>query len=320
VVLASAAALLAVALILRRDGGEEAAPELEIASEARLGGYPVTATVSGGSVWVVLQGDDRLKRVDARTAAVADTPPLGTNLSAVGASPEHVCVGAYGADETDNRGTVLPLDPATGRPGRPIRTLDPFDLAADGESLWVLDQDGVLDRIDVKTRKRTGRVRITDAFDLALARGRVWVVALDSGLLYAFDAETGRQRGRAQPVGARPFNVAAAGAYVWITTEQGQLIRLAANGGERKAVAVGGEGRRWVETDGRSVWVADEQRNVLLVDPRSLRTVARMRLPSGTPEDIAPYLGGAWVLRSRSGAGSSIARIPGSVSGNDASR
>jgi DNA-binding beta-propeller fold protein YncE len=318
-ILVAAAALLAVTISLRDGDGKEAAPKLKIASEPRLGGYPVAATITGGTVWVVLQGEDRLKRIDARTAAVADSRRLGTDLSAVGASPGHLWVGAYGSDETDNRGTVVPVDPATGDPGRPIRTLDPFDLAADDKSLWVLDQDGVLDRIDVKTRRRTAQVTIADAFDLALADGTVWVVALDAGLLYAFDADTGRKRGRAQPVGARPFNVAAAGGYVWITTEQGQLIRIAAQGGERKSVAVGGEGRRWVETDGRSVWVADEQRNVLLVDPRSLRTVRRMRLPSGTPEDIAPYPGGAWVLSSRSGAGSTIARIPGSLNGSDAS-
>ena len=52
-------------------------------------------------------------------------------------------------------------------------------------------------------------------------------------------------------------------------------------------------------TDGHSVWIIDVQRNVLRVDPRTLDVIGRLRLGSGTPQDV--------VARRRRGVGAPLA-------------
>jgi DNA-binding beta-propeller fold protein YncE len=217
-------------------------------------------------------------------------------------------VGDYGRDDTDGRGSVVDLHPFTGRPsGRPIATTDPFEIAADTKTMWVTDTEE-LQVVDLRTRRVTATIRPDgDALDVALLDDRAWVVDNDSSRLAVYDARTGARRGRSIGI-ARPFSIAAAGRYVWVTTEQGELVRVPVDGGRPASVVVGGEGPRLVEADAHGVWVVDDRGGVVLVDPQKLTVVGRLRL-DGKLEDVTLEGGGAWILRSRSSAPSTVVRV-----------
>jgi hypothetical protein len=308
----AAALVVAVAAVALTGGGEEGGDGGSALAEdwsVPVGGYPLYAAVAGGKVWAALQGADRLKSVEPASRAVADSPALGSDLSGLAAAGSRLFVGDYGDDDTDGRGAVVVVDPASGRAnGRPIATTDPFEIATDGRTLWVTDTER-LDVIDLRTRTRTTRMESEGAaFDVALLDGTAWVVDNERGELLSYDARTGAEGGRAIDVGARPLSVAAAGGAVWVATDQGQLVRVRVDGGRPASLAVGGEGNRVVEADGRGVWVVDERGNVVLVDPERLAILARLRL-GGDLQDVALDGRGAYVLRARSGEESTVVRV-----------
>jgi Protein kinase domain len=309
---------LAVAVIVLAGGGEggtDGGAGLEARWSVPVGGYPVYAAISGGKLWVALEGADRLQSVELDTRAVADTPALGDDLTGLAAAGDRLLVGAYGEDATDGRGTVVAVDPATGRAdGREVATVDPFDIATDGRVMWVTDGERH-DVIDLRTWRRTARIEAGGgAFDVAILDGTAWVIENERGELVAYDARTGRRQGRPVDVGARPVSVAAADGNVWVATEQGQLVRVRSDGSRRASLAVGGEGDRVVEADRRGVWVVDEQGNVVLVDPGRLAVVGRLRLGRDL-HDLALGGGGAYVLRARSSAQSAVVRVVRAPSG-----
>jgi predicted Ser/Thr protein kinase len=291
-------------------GGERvpATPGVQQAWAASVGGYPLYAAVAGDDAWVTLDGADRLKRVSLDGRSVRDSEVLGEYLAGLAVAGDRLFVGAFGSDLDDGRGTVVPVDPATGEAdGRPITTTDPFEVATDGETLWVVDT-ALVDVVDVATRRRVRRFELEGAFDVAVRDGTAWVVSNERGELRAYDAHTGRPRGRPVDVGARPMSVAATADHAWVATEQGQLVRVPAGGGPPETLAVGGEGNHFVEAGGAGVWVADEQGNVLEVDAAAFEIAGRLRVGSRI-EYLAQGDGSAFAVRSRSAAESTLVRV-----------
>ena len=123
VAVAAAAAALVSAL---PQGGD-----LEIAQRIELGGIPLTATAFDGRIWIALEDEPRLAVLDARTGATSQTAELGTHLSTSAAAGTQLWVGDFGDSAEDGRGAIVPVDPRTGRPGRSIATIEPYELVAD---------------------------------------------------------------------------------------------------------------------------------------------------------------------------------------------
>jgi predicted Ser/Thr protein kinase len=311
------AAVVAVAAVVALDGdgggGDGGTPTPAAAGpqetwSADVGGYPLYTAVAGEHAWVVLDGADRLKRVSLDGRSVTDTADIGELLGGLAVTDDRLLVGAFGEDGNDGRGTVLTVDPATGEAsGPPIRTIDPFELATDGRTLWVTDL-GQIDVIDLATRRRARRFDLEGGFDVALRDGTAWVVDNARGELLAFEAETGERRGRAVDVGAVPVSVAATADAIWVATEQGQLLRVPPDGGRPESLAVGGEGNRVVEADAGGVWVVDDKGTVVLVDPERLQVRGRLQL-GGSLQDVALDGGDAFVVSSRSTEASTLVRV-----------
>jgi hypothetical protein len=316
VVAAAAAAVAAIVLTGDDDpaGGGSAPPTLTAEWSAPLGGYPFQAAVAGGESWVVLEDANRLKRVAADGQTVRDTDVLGTNLFSLAVDRDRLLVGVFGEDETDGRGRVVTVDPATGAVDGPaIRTTDPVEIATDGNTLWVSDLTQ-LEAIDLGTRRRIRRIGVTDGFDVAVRDGTAWVVRNASGQLLEFDAGTGEQRGRPIDVGVRPTSMTATADAVWIGTEQGQLVRVRSGGGRPESLAVGGEGTRFVAANDDGVWVVDEQGTVVLVDPDALRVRGRLKV-GGKLEAVAVDGDAAVVASGRSTAESTLVRVSSAAAG-----
>jgi DNA-binding beta-propeller fold protein YncE len=282
---------------------------LRIAAQAAVGGYPIATALAGGKLWVAQDKTDRLRVVDAATRAVTDTPVLGHDLSGIAASGDRVWIGDYGRSDADEKGTVVDVDASTGRPlGQPIATIDPVALAADATEVWVTSQGGLIQRVDLATRRAGKPIRIRDLADVALLDGEAWFTLWEAGKLLRYDARTGRQLGRPLVVASRPVSIAASDGALWVATEQGELVRVPSGGGQQRSVTVGGEGLRDVAIDARGVWVADALGEVVLVDPARMAIRARVQI-GGSAQGLALDKGGAWVLRSRSSAGSAVVRV-----------
>ena len=133
---------------------------------------------------------------------MSETGPLGSDLSGLATSGKRLFVGDYGEDDSDGRGLIHQVDPATGEAvGRSIPAREPFEIASEGSSLWVLSDTGTVERIDLRSRDRTRVDFDGAAFDVAVSGGTAWVVDNDSGELHGFDARTGEPRGRPVDVG-----------------------------------------------------------------------------------------------------------------------
>jgi hypothetical protein len=303
-----AAGALGAALLGDRESPAPAA--LRIAGrEVPVGGYPLFAATAGGKIWVAQQSEDRLKAVDPASRAVGDSEIIGTDLSGLAAAAGRLWTGAYGRSDSDGKGSVVDVDPATGeRLGRPIPTREPIAMAADGSSLWLTTEDNRAQRVDLQKREVTATRRVAGLADVAIVGGVAWVTSRDDNRLQGYDARTAEPKGRPIPVGSHPVSVAASAGYLWVGTEQGQLVRVPVAGGPPASLPVGGEGFRFVRADERSVWVVDEN-SVVLVDPRRFKKVASLALPGGTLQGLALDRGGAWVLRSRSGSPSTVVRV-----------
>ena len=303
-----AATVGAIALIGNDPGKSGASERLEVSADVPVGGYAAYGVVSGGKLWTAIQTEGALKIIRPGSRTPSDSPQLGQDLSGLTAPDGHLFVGDWGKSVEDGRGTVTEVDPAAGRAlGRPFPTTEPYEIDSDGRSLWTTDIASVK-AIDLETR-RVRKVEIDgEAPGVAVNDGTAWVLDADAGELLAFDARTARPRGRPIDVGARPMSVAATDDAVWVATEQGRLVRVGADGGGRRTLTVGGEGRRVVEADGRGVWVIDEQGNVILIDPEGLRVRARTHL-EGDLNDIALDRGGAWIVRGRSEKPSTVVHV-----------
>ena len=101
---------------------------------------------AGGYLWVTLDGEDAIARVDAETGNL--------RTATAGHSPaQSVLAGGHLFVSSRNDNTVVVLDPKTLKPaGEPIDVgFNPYALAADERSVWVTGLgDNTLTRIDYR--------------------------------------------------------------------------------------------------------------------------------------------------------------------------
>jgi YVTN family beta-propeller protein len=246
-------------------------------------------------VYVPNSGSDSVDVIDPRTFRVVDH-------FAVGALPQHVTPShdlrtLYVANDAGN--TLTPIDPRTGRPGRPIPVADPYNLyfTFDGRLAIVVAER--LERLDFRraqTFRLVGSLRVPCAginhLDFT-SDGRFAIASCEfSGRLLKIDVRRRRvvavrrlprrysvpQDVRASP-DAKIFYVAdlAAGG-VWLVESR----RLRVVGFVRTGVGAHG---LVVSRNGRSLYVANRNDgSVSVISFRTRREIAKWRIPSGSPD------------------------------------
>jgi DNA-binding beta-propeller fold protein YncE len=183
-----------------------------------------------------------------------------------------------------SNGSLLALDPATGRPlAQPLPTGgSPSRLAAGGKSLWAVDSA----RASVVPLQREparvfGAIPVgSDATDAAVAGGAVWVLSSTEGVVRAI--QPGGRPVRELRVGAGAVDLAAGGDWLVVAgAGSGRLDRIDVDGLRPAGppVMLGGVPAAAAVT-GDVAWVADAQRGtVTKVDLRSGRR-------AGSPIDV----------------------------------
>ena len=183
-------------------------------------------------------------------------------------------------------GTVLRIDPASGRITKRIRTGQwPCRVAVDEHALWITrDRAGVVLRID----RRTGRRRSIDLgrspFDVLLAAGSVWVTSYEAGTIARLDPATGRVVSIARG-GDFPAGLTSCKGRIWVGhgRDATWLTSIVPASGEVKRVEVGAQTPGWPTCIGGELWVTTLD-SIVRVDSESGAVRARIRL-GGTPAD-----------------------------------
>jgi streptogramin lyase len=203
----------------------------------RFGGFVLDAlgkqgdlAIGSGAVWVALEGEDHVKRLDAATGKLLDRYPLeeptalavdgqmlwvgtgdgrlhridaGTGAETVHVTNELVTrirVGQGGMWSMTADGKVLRLDRRTGRVvARAAGAFRAADLAVGAEGVWVYDQhQGAILRIDPATNRVARTIPVIDqplvelySRVLALGDGAVWVVDKGGEVLVRVDPNRG---------------------------------------------------------------------------------------------------------------------------------
>jgi YVTN family beta-propeller protein len=219
------------------------------------------------------------------------------------------------------RGTLLRLDPASGRIRARIRLPGYMRglAAADGGSVWVATarplsasrSEGAVVRLD-----STGRVKAvirTGTWPAALAVGKRAIWAVNSapffkrGTLVRIDTATNRIDGRPIPLGPAPSGAAVGGGSIWVADAiEGTVRRIDPQ--RRRTVAaidVGSEPYDVVFAAG-SVWVTNaDDGTVSRIDPAANRVTATIRVGSN-PYGIAVRGPSLWIANL---GGGTVSRI-----------
>jgi DNA-binding SARP family transcriptional activator/ABC-type branched-subunit amino acid transport system substrate-binding protein/DNA-binding beta-propeller fold protein YncE len=204
-----------------------------------------------------------LTRIDEHTGAVLANVPLplrGSSRSNVAQNRIAFASGAVWAIAPDF--SLLRIDPARNNEVRVVsRDLAAVAVAAEGDEVWVLGEQGELTRIAATSGRITAQIKVPGIglTDLAVGDGSVWATDPYQGTLWRIDPGT-RVFQRTIDVGAGADSVAFGSGSAWVANSlQGTLRRVNAAtnrvvltiplGSTPRAVALG-EGLVWVTVAG----------------------------------------------------------------------
>ena len=219
-------------------------------------------------MWITLEDESTMAVLDSRTGKVSQSARFGGQAATGSASARHLWVGDYGASSEDGSRRDRRRRPDDRREAPAHRTIEPYQLAADAESVWITDAIDKVQRVDVRSGKAGKPIRVDRPFDV-VTRERTSVGGRErrrsAGAVRRPDGAAIR---RPIDVGARPVAAAVGQGAIWVVTEPGRLVRASPDSGRTTAVAIGPpDPRRQIAADDRGVWVTEGAASVILADP-----------------------------------------------------
>jgi ABC-type transport system substrate-binding protein/class 3 adenylate cyclase len=267
-----------------------------VAATVSVGARPVAIASGSGALWVANLDDRSVTRVDASSQQAVRTIPIGDAPTALAATRTTVWV-------TDSTGAVSKIDPRYDRLtftrrlapsgsffGGKVRPV----LAAFG-SLWIVDPDGFVSRIDAGSARRTGSVGVgNDPSAIAAGAGSVWVTNRSDGTVTRIDPTT--LVPKTIPVGHGPSAVVVNAAGAWIANAgDNALVRVDTETNAIAETTPVGDGPTAVLATPTALWVANgRDGTVMRLDPRSGKVSKTIRL-GGAPDAFASAGGQVWV-------------------------
>ena len=338
---AVAAVLVAVAVgaaVVATEG--EASPEAagahaldpatgKVVDSVDLGTAPSSIAVGEGGVWVLDADDKTVSQIDPesrkleRTFSTSSTP---TDIAA-GAGALWVGNGEAGPEaDTIFPTSVSRLDPTTGQPLETIPLprvpsgagYDTFPgsttqrLAVSADSVWVINSDLKLYRIDPRSNRIVGHVDDVKAQNVAVGDGDVWVT--EDGKLVEIDTGTNEVARRVSVDDDLLAGVAVGSGAVWATAPlSGRVYRV--DTGMARPVPKAIELDSWVSGIGfgqGAAWATNEIADtVYRLDPQ---TGAPSRVGVDSPRGVGVGAEGVWITTGE--PPSRDTALPGSVCGD----
>ncbi len=303
VVAAAAAGLLAIG------GGETQAavaansavaldPSGSIAAIVPVGARPVAVAAGSGSIWVANSVDHSVTRVDLSSREAVRAIAIGGTPSALAATRSGVWV-------TDGAGRVSRIDVTYDRVSSTRRLAAsasgffgpsaPRPMLSRFGSIWIVDPDGFVSRIDPDSGRSLGSVDVgNDPSAIAAGAGSVWVTNRADGTVTRIDPTT--LVTTTIPVGHGPAAVAVNAAGAWVANAgDGTLVRVDTGTNAVAATTQVGDAPTAVLATPAALWVAGgRDGTVERLDPRSGHVSKTIRL-GGMPDALAAAAGKVWV-------------------------
>jgi DNA-binding SARP family transcriptional activator/ABC-type branched-subunit amino acid transport system substrate-binding protein/streptogramin lyase len=318
VVLAAAAA--AIAIQMTRGGGGIGTPVAgdsvvavdpeggRILAAVPVGATPSAITAGEGAIWTLNSDDRTISRIDPETKAVR-TLGIGAIPTDVAAGGGGVWVGNGGklgkAQFAGVTATAITrLDPRTGaavgttpltRRGNASSNASEQHIAVAGDSVWAINPDFSVSRLDAEKAKVVVTVRGVRALGIAAGPAGIWVLT-DEGEVARIDPARSAFGQRIGLAATTLTGLAVGAGSVWVTDPyDGTLWRVTPGPNPLQRTIDVGTGADSVAFGDGAVWVANSLRGTLTrVDPASNRVTRTLALGS-TPRAVAVGSGAVWV-------------------------
>ena len=295
------AVLLAVAVLLARDGGAPAVPTTPVVPLAAnqavridpasfqteaavaVGTDPAAVAGGGGLVWVANRRNGTVTVVDPATNRVQETIPASGSWPVGHGGPGLVFAsGSVWVTDADQR-RVARVEPGSDPTTIPVDA-SPSAIAAapDADTVWVAGRTrsggGLLARIDARTNQVDPTIPLRHApSGLAVTAdgGTVWTVTTKDRTLRSYDTRNGDP---GEPVKLRlaPDQVALGNGAVWVTSSSSNtVLRIDPATSKAKEIRVG-NGPSGIAFGADRVWVANSQDGtVSAIDPQTNQDATR---------------------------------------------
>jgi SARP family transcriptional regulator, regulator of embCAB operon len=270
-----------------------------IAATVPVGARPVALASAAGSLWVGNFDDRSVTRVDAssrnrvRTISLARAPTaLTATRDAVWATDSAGGVSTIDTSYDQLTPRVQPTVVSTGCCAYAASAPRPT-LAAFG-SIWVVDPDGYVKRLDPRTARRTGAADVgNDPSAIAAGAGSLWVTNSSDGTITRIDPAT--LLTTTIPVGHDPSSVAVNSAGAWVAdAADDRVVHVDPETNSVTTTAQVGAGPTAILSVPGALWVANgRDGTVMRLDPRSGNVRKRIHL-GGTPDALAAADGTVW--------------------------
>jgi YVTN family beta-propeller protein len=287
-----------------------------ITSLTDVGTTPGYIVVGDGSVWVLNADDRTISRIDPKTRQIVKTFSLGTSPTDLAAGDGALWVGngasTSGEASFAYTSSVSRIDPAsysltatTTLPGKPAPLLGLVaglsGLSSAAGSVWAVDPDGSISRLDAATGRRMRTFQMKAATNsIAADRTGLWFLTTlpKSGepAVEHIDARSARVD-QTDPILATGLVGLTVGAgSVWATDPfDGWVWRIDPGPHPVTRTIPADFGVSHLAFGNGAVWVANFLRGtVSRIDPRT-NTVTKTVPVSGTPDGVAVGNGSAWI-------------------------
>lgn len=268
-----------------------------------------------GAEWATSYDDGTLTRVDASTAAVVQTIPVGHGASAVAIEGSD----AWVAESLNN--SLARVSIATDRVIEQIPVgEDPVSVASGAGAIWVANEgSGTVTRVDPRTGGVVGTVRLGGSpAALAVGDRAVWVALQASDAVAELDPQTG-QVVQTIAVGSGPSAVAVGSSGVWVANELDSTVSLIdpTSGTVVMTRAVAGLPAE-LAVVGRDVWVAGGESSLTMLTPAGrVRTIAMPSPATALAPDGQRVLVGVRGIGAGHRGGTLVVRIEGRLTAID---
>ena len=294
----------------------------QVSSYTATGTTPSNVVVGGGSVWVLNADDRTISRIDPKTRRIVKTFATGGLPTDLAFGDGSLWVGnGFLPKKTGLIGfaytsSVARVDPDTylvtdtiplPRPpvGADVYGSSPISqLTVARGSVWAINPDGSVSRIDAATNRIVARIPVKFATAIAADKESVWVVR--NAAVTRIDPRTGRI-GQTISVPAAGFaGIAVGDGAVWTTDpNDGTVWRIEPGPSPTTRTISAGFGVTFVTYADGAVWTANFIQGTLSrIDPATNAVTSTVPLP-GTPQGIAGGQGMVWATTaggSREGA------------------
>jgi ABC-type transport system substrate-binding protein/class 3 adenylate cyclase/DNA-binding beta-propeller fold protein YncE len=267
-----------------------------VAATVPVGARPVAMASAAGALWVANLDDQSVTRVDVSSRRALRNVPIGGAPTALAAARSGVWV-------TDGTGNLSKIDArydrVTARRSLAVYgshstgTVRPT-LAAFG-SIWVVDPDGYVLRVDADSGRKMASVGVGNGPSaIAAGAGSLWVTNSADGTVTRIDRET--LLPTTIPVGHGPAAVAVDTAGAWVANAgDNTLVHLDTETNAIVGTTRVGDGPTALLSTPGALWIANgRDGTVMRVDERSGKVSKTIHL-GGAPNALASADGKVWV-------------------------